>query len=542
MKVKFFALILIMSIGNLASISAPDYFLSGSDDTVLTYWDIMAYRKFSPGSGLENLLMQKLFSLEAYEKSLAMEDSLILKAIALENLYIHAYAKFGKYDFSPSPEYLDSIRDMSSILVNAAFICTKDSLAATKVWTELKGYEEVPESIFTSKTESLFYEYSDPNISGIAQVSWENVIYPLRDRLFSLDDFSVSEVIRFPTFYVVIVRLKSSEKEPLLPDTMNADWYNYITSISVTNFKIKSILDAIEFARPAYDSSTMDFFVSADSAKFDSIPFPIFPELSENDSKRIVCRYLDNEMTVGEMILRFKRKGQFPRLGDTANLRFEIERHLILEDAFTMPHMEKLLTDNSVISEIEFLQNEHLYTTLKKRLEDTIYVDIDEMRAFYERNIADYLYPERLKYSMFLVKDSVLADSMRILVQTGSSFDSLSRLHSIYVTADKGGDAGYRTREQYGTLQPIMQEMDSGETSELFKTIDGWAFVEVTQVLPPEPVPFDSIQIRLKNDTRNEKIAKFYEAYISYIKEKFHITLDVDEIVTAFMEHIFFNF
>ncbi|MBN2363219.1 peptidyl-prolyl cis-trans isomerase [candidate division WOR-3 bacterium] len=541
MKSIFSAIIFSLFASAVISGSSGDFFFSSDNDTTISFSDIITYRNFIDSTNFSGFFLLKYYSLEAYENGLALEESLSLEAIARETLYKHAYSKYGRFDFTPVPEYLDSVHKMSAFSVRGAFICTKDSLLAEKVRTELSGYTELGDSLFTAKTESLFFEYADPRISGIAEVSWENVMYPLRDALFSLEDFSVGPVIRFPTFYVVPVRLQTKEKDPILPDTMNADWLVFVTSLSQTDYKIKSILEAIEIAKPVYVSSTMDLFVMADSAKFDTIPFPMFPQISREDSLRTVCRYLDDEMSAGEMMLRFRRRGLFPRLGDTVNLRFEIERQLILEDAFTMPHLENLRNDPLIASEIELLQNEFLYNLLKKRIEDTVFVDMEEMRAFYERNKENYLLPERLGYSIFLSGDSSFSDSIKNLVVRGFSFDSLARLHSTHTTAKEGGAAGYRARDLYGTLQPVMQDMNKGDVSDLFKTIDGWAFVKVTEIIPPAYQPFDSIQVRIKNETRNEKLEKTFMGFMEYLKMKHHVVININSLVLSFLREMFFH-
>ncbi|MBN1619588.1 peptidyl-prolyl cis-trans isomerase [candidate division WOR-3 bacterium] len=536
MKAILTALILFQTLK--VSGAAPELFFSSSQDTSVSFSDVLAYRNLKDDD-LGRFLLVKYFSLEAYENGIALEESLTLKTIAKEILYKHALVKHGVLDFTPTGEYLDSIRMMSGNSIRAIFICTSDSVLAEKVYSELSTSPKKGDSSFAQHAESLFFEHADPRISGIAEISWENVMYPLKEAVFSLEDYSAGEVTRFPTFYVVPVRLETKTKDPILPDTMNAEWIQFIASLAQTNYRIKNILDAIEIARPSYEQSTMLFFTTADSAKFDTIPFPMFPQISSVDSSRVVCRYLGEEMTAGEMLLRFRRKGTFPRLGDTVNLRFEIERRLIAEDVFTMPYEDEIKTDPFVRAEIKLMQNEHLYNVLKKRIEDTVFVDIYEMKEFYENNIEDYLYPEQIRYSIFMNPDSSLSDSMRRLIAEGFSFDSLSRLHSNHPTAIKGGDAGYRGRHQQGTIYPLVNELDKGEVSELFKAIDGWIFVQVTEVQPPKPAPFDSIQIRLKNDTRREKLDKTFAEFIAGLKTKHSVAFSINGLVCSFIDYLF---
>lgn len=538
MKVILTAFILFQTLGVPVSGASPGLFFSSSQDTSISFSDILTYRNLKDDD-LGRFLLVKYFSLEAYENGTALEESLTLETIAKEILYKHAYVKHGILDFTPTGEYLDSIRMMSGNSIRAVFICTSDSVLAEKVFLELSTSPVIGDSSFAQLAESLFFEYADPKISGIAEISWENIMYPLKEAVLSLEDFSAGEVTRFPTFYVVPVRLETKIKDPVLPDTMSAEWIQFISSLAQTNYKIKNILDALEIARPSYEQSTMIFFTTADSAKFDTIPFPMFPQISSEDSLRVVCRYSGEEMTAGEMLLRFRRKGAFPRLGDTVNLRFEIERRLIAEDVFTMPYEDELIADPFVSAEIKLMQNEYLYSVLKKRIEDTIFVDINEMKEFYEKNIEDYLHPERIRYSIFMNPDSALSDSMRKLIAEGFSFDSLSRLHSNHPTAVKGGDAGYRGREQQGTIYPLLKELGKGEVSEMLKAIDGWIFVQITEILPPEPAPFDSIQIRLKNDTRREKIDETFAEFIAELKTKYNVAFGINSLVSSFIDYLF---
>jgi len=511
--------------------------LAGSPEEVNIY-DYLIFQK-DKSSDVENFLNQKYLVLDAIENGYWSGESLSINSIEKEILFDQYYISTLDQFVSLDDEYIENILSNRNIEIEVFFLMTRDSSMAEEIAKKLSKYNNDS----TELSEIIYSEYlskSDYYYSISASLTWENLMDNIREEIFSMEDYNVGKVVRFPTTYILPVRLSSRSIEIIDIDTMPEEWFDFLRSTREKEERVNDILRRLNEADISYIQSTMEFLVEVDSAKFAESIIPNFPNISPVDSQRILVRYSDKEITLGEMLVRLRRKGLFPKLGDTTYLRLVIENELIYQDLIVNENIE-FLSNPWTLAKIRFLQDEYIYTKYLKIITDTIYVDINEMRAFYERNIENYYTPDEYRYRIVLIADSFLADSVRLLVSEGYDMDSLARLFSDHPTASSGGDAGWRSKSAAGTLQPVMKDLEIGVVSELFRTIDGWAFIKLEEFSSSRPIPFDSLHIRVKNETRKEKVEFCLFEFFQSLREKYYLKPSLRDINPFFWKLIIFK-
>ncbi|HWP82582.1 MAG TPA: peptidylprolyl isomerase [Bacteroidota bacterium] len=88
-----------------------------------------------------------------------------------------------------------------------------------------------------------------------------------------------------------------------------------------------------------------------------------------------------------------------------------------------------------------------------ERQVETEEVSEDELRRIYEMNKADFRHAPQVNVAEILVRTLEEAEQLRNRLDRGKDFSTLAKAHSIRLwAAKKGGELGYLTIDQYGTL------------------------------------------------------------------------------------------
>lgn len=492
------------------------------DYSNINYYDFYVFNKFN--SINTNIFLQnRYFSQQSENLNLNIEESLMMKTIEdeiiFENFMIKEIYPVNKFDSL----YLSDILENRNEKVKIHFLITFDSSLAASIKEKLVSLDSVAliNAIETLTANKEGYEITS------AEFTWENLHNPIRDIVFSLDNYSVGEVIRYPDIYTLPIRFYSESIPPINTDTMSEEWFEYIGVIKGKEKNITLLLSALNTSEVKYNNETIKFLFSADSEHIQTSIIPAFPSISKDDSLRVFSTSIAGDITVGELLVKFRRKGLFPHLSDTLNLRLLFERTLLYETLIYFKYSEEYLKDPMIQAEIEFKKSQYLSQLLYKKTTDTIYVNLEEMKEFYNNNINIYMTGDLEKYRMILVKDSIFADSLKTLVSLDYSMDSLARLYSIHITAPKGGESEWRKVGQQGTLQPYLKDMEIGDLSALFHTIDGWAFIRLDEFKESTPLPFDSFQVKIKNNCRAEKIEIIMDNYYQEMQNNINLSFDL---------------
>lgn len=525
-----FSFLIILSLG--LNISASDY-------TEVNCYDIFTFKMMS-GGGFNEFVNQKFLALEAANVNIAEQESLSLRAIAQENLYDYGFRQYFYQSISVDDSFLQEVVENHRIKIDLFLFGFQDSLQAEQIRENLAVYNNDSVSLM-DHIDSVYLEVVDQHYATVQTLTWENLFNPIRDEVFSLEDFEVGNVVKFPTMFLIPIRLSSDSISQIELDTMPQEWFAFLMDMRKKEHLINSMLNMLATPEMSYDQASFDFMVSVDSAKFDSSPIPYFPNITPQDSQRILAYTPWGEVTLGEAMVRLRRKGFFPKFSETSNFKYMLEKEIIFQDYLVDQYNQQLQSDQWLWAKIRFLSDQYLRDKLVNNIADTIFVDMEEMEQWYQTHQDNYRRDESYRYSIILVPDSIFADSLRNLVVQGYSMDSLAREFSIHPTADKGGDGGWRERSRGGTLKPMFQELELGDVSDLFKTIDGWSFIKIIDARESYVIPLDSLHVQVVNECRREKINKLLEQYYQQLKDKYQLELNFENCSEVFNSFLIDN-
>lgn len=138
----------------------------------------------------------------------------------------------------------------------------------------------------------------------------------------------------------------------------------------------------------------------------------------------------------------------------------------------------------------------------------SIDISDEKLHQFYEKNIDQFLAPEKVRASHILLSGDTEDNRAQIArmredIHSEADFNRFVDENSECPSAAKCGDLGYFTR---GMLIPELEEpafaLNAGEISEPIHSEFGWHLLMVTERRPKEPVLFDQIREVLRERLR----------------------------------------
>ncbi|AHE99059.1 SurA N-terminal domain-containing protein [Thioalkalivibrio paradoxus] len=191
----------------------------------------------------------------------------------------------------------------------------------------------------------------------------------------------------------------------------------------------------------------------------------------------------------------------------------------ILEaDAFDRPEV----VDDAAI-EAYYQDNPERFTTEERmrvaylhldprELEEGISVTEDEAREHYQVNAQRYTEPELRRVRQILIEPNAEDAQARIReirerLDQGEEFADLAREYSQdTLSADRGGDIGRIARGDLDSvLETVIFSLPAGLVSQPVQTRQGWHVLEVTEIEPSRPRPFDEVRDEVERDLRDRR-------------------------------------
>jgi len=147
----------------------------------------------------------------------------------------------------------------------------------------------------------------------------------------------------------------------------------------------------------------------------------------------------------------------------------------------------------------------------------------EEVRAYYQENPDEFVYPQEIHVSHIVRRPGGEADAESVFEEmkeirkkllAGADLAALAREHSD--CTEDGGDLGFFSPGQMiEEFEAVVFSMADGEISPVFLTQFGYHVAKVHERRPERPCPFedvrDDIRRRLGHDRKNERIGEFVE-------------------------------
>jgi parvulin-like peptidyl-prolyl isomerase len=148
-----------------------------------------------------------------------------------------------------------------------------------------------------------------------------------------------------------------------------------------------------------------------------------------------------------------------------------------------------------------------------------------EIKAYYDKNKAQYEQPESREVRHILVKKKALADEIYAKLKNGADFAKLAERYSDdTASAAEGGKFKAYKGKTVAPFDKFVFAADTGDLSKPIKTEFGWHVIEVLEdVKPPSAQPLDEVRDSINSTLLQEEQNKALQAWVAETKTKYDV-------------------
>ena len=156
----------------------------------------------------------------------------------------------------------------------------------------------------------------------------------------------------------------------------------------------------------------------------------------------------------------------------------------------------------------------------------------EQLRSYYEQNIADYDQPEQVRASHILVTDPDLAAQLREQLLAGADFAELATEYSEDAgTQGSGGDLGWFGRgEMVPEFEQAAFSLESGAISDVVETDYGYHLIQVTDRREHMTPSFADVEDDVRAEYVEEQRTEIFAAWVEGAVDSADVVIAVPEI------------
>lgn len=174
---------------------------------------------------------------------------------------------------------------------------------------------------------------------------------------------------------------------------------------------------------------------------------------------------------------------------------------------------------------------------LTQKLIESLAADIKvteaEVKAYYDKNKAQFFQKEAKKASHILFKpdDKKTAEKVLAELKAGGDFAALAKQYSVdTATASKGGDLGWPTTPYVPEFEAALAKLKKGQTSGLVQTPYGWHIIRVTDERKGKQQTLAEVKAQIEQIIQQQRRADGYQKFLDELKKKAKIEILVADL------------
>ena len=261
----------------------------------------------------------------------------------------------------------------------------------------------------------------------------------------------------------------------------------------------------IKLAQSSYEAQGQEF-PKTGSPEYIALRDSIVRSLVERAEFELEAEEMDIEVTDEEVDKRLDERRKETGLEDDAKYRKELAK--------------QGLTDEQVREEIRArLISEKLYEAVTS----TVKVTEADIKAYYDKNKAQFERPESREVRHILVKKQALADDIRAQLESGADFAKLAKQYSQDTSsADKGGKYTAVKGQSVEEFDKFVFDAETGDLSQPVKTQFGYHVIEVLSDIKPKAVtPLAEVEQSIRDTLLREKQNEAMRKWVNDLDEKY---------------------
>jgi peptidyl-prolyl cis-trans isomerase C len=244
-----------------------------------------------------------------------------------------------------------------------------------------------------------------------------------------------------------------------------------------------------------------------------------------NASSQALAIINGKEITASEFDLRWSQIPDYARktfAGPTGRKKFleELINHeLLLQEAKNRGFDR----DRAFLERVERFKERSLLERLRiEEVDAQVKVTMEEMKAYYAANPANFTASGEFRASHILVKTQEEAFDLKKRLVQGEDFAALARKVSLDLsTRYKGGDLGFIKK---GLMMPqfekVLLALKVGETSLPVATPFGNHIIKLVERTPGAPLSFEEAKEQVREELLYEKRRKRYDEFVGLLRAK----------------------
>jgi parvulin-like peptidyl-prolyl isomerase len=286
------------------------------------------------------------------------------------------------------------------------------------------------------------------------------------------------------------------------PETAPAGSVALVGDIEISKSEFDRL---IEQAKKSYEAQGQEF-PKTGSPEYNQLRDAIVGSLVERAELELEAEEMDIEVTDEEIEKRL----------DELKKEFKLED----EEKYKKEIAKQGLTDEQVRDDIRArLISEKLYESVTS----TVKVTDADVKAYYDKNKAQFEQPESREVRHILVKTKARADEIRSRLESGDSFAKLAKQYSAdSSSADKGGKYTAVKGASVAPFDKFVFDADTGDLSQPVKTEFGWHVIEVLSDIKPKSVtPLAEVEQSIRDQLLREKQDEAMRTWVNDLDEKY---------------------
>jgi peptidyl-prolyl cis-trans isomerase C len=244
-----------------------------------------------------------------------------------------------------------------------------------------------------------------------------------------------------------------------------------------------------------------------------------------NASSQALAIINGKEITASEFDLRWSQIPDYARktfAGPTGRKKFLedlINHELLLQEAKNRGFDR----DRAFLERVERFKERSLLERLRiEEVDAQVRVTMEEMKAYYAANPANFTASGEFRASHILVKTQEEAFDLKKRLVQGEDFAALARKVSLDLsTRYKGGDLGFIKK---GLMMPqfekVLLALKVGETSLPVATPFGNHIIKLVEHTPGAPLSFEEAKEQVREELLYEKRRKRYDEFVGLLRAK----------------------
>lgn len=209
-------------------------------------------------------------------------------------------------------------------------------------------------------------------------------------------------------------------------------------------------------------------------------------------------------------------------------------RHRALGLISKLPGLDREFIEGSI--EETFFS--YLLSRFDDYLHDRVTVSDSEVRAAYNADPAMFESPLQLNMAEIVVTDEASAEQVIAALENGMAFRTALRRFGAEVNSYRNqGEIGFRAIQEFGTMAPVIQDIQPGEFAGPFQITDRYfVILQCIGRINPRPLSFEEAEESIKAYLKSTKQQRERVRMVEELRRTYNASIDLARLNTLSFE------